>query len=89
LYAAGGDIDLRHVTVTGNTAARGAGGEEGHSWRAALKEPDGSPGNGEGGALYIDAAASVSLDPFTHKNVSSNSASTSHRNIEGAYTISP
>jgi hypothetical protein len=86
LYAAGGTIDLHQVTVTGNTAAGGAGGEEGSlGWPGR----DGSPGKGEGGGLYIRAAAAVSLDPFTLTNVSNNKATTSYPNIDGAYTIKP
>jgi hypothetical protein len=88
LYAAGATIDLHYVTATGNTAAGGAGGEEGQR-RAVFKGPDGSPGNGAGGGLYIDAAAAVCLDFFTHKNVSNNTASTSYPNIDGAFTICP
>jgi hypothetical protein len=88
LYAAGGTIDLHQVTVTGNTAAGGAGGEEGPRQGNVFKQPDGSPGKGEGGGLYIDAAAAVTLDPFTLTNVSNNTATTSNPNIEGVYTIS-
>jgi hypothetical protein len=88
LYAAGGTIDLHRVTVTGNTADGGAGGEEG-SEVAANKAADGSPGKGAGGGLYIDAAAAVTLDPFTRTHVSNNTATTGYPNIKGVYTISP
>ena len=85
MYAAGGTIDLHHVTVSGNTAASGAGGEEGNA-RTQFKLWDGWAGKGKGGGLYIDAAAAVCLDPFTQDHVHNNNASTKHPNIRGPYT---
>jgi hypothetical protein len=91
LYAAGGTIDLHNVTVTGNTAAGGAGGQGGRcgTKKSRWDGPNGSPGLGEGGGLYIDAAAAASLDAFTQSNVKKNHASTSYANIDGTYTTSP
>jgi hypothetical protein len=79
LYAAGGTIDLHHVTVTGNTADGGAAGKGGGS----------SPGSGEGGGLYIDAAAAVCLDAFTQSQFKKDHASTSDPDIHGTYTTCP
>jgi hypothetical protein len=49
----------------------------------------GSPGQGEGGGLYIDPLASVCLDAFTLANILNNTASTQDPNIHGSYTICP
>jgi hypothetical protein len=81
LYAAGGTVSLHGSTVAQNTAAGGAGG---HGPRGA---PNGTPGLGEGGGLYLDAAAAVCLDAFTQANASHNNASTSDNNIHGSYSI--
>jgi hypothetical protein len=89
LYAAGGTIDVHNVTVTGNTAAGGAGGQGGSCGLKNLDGPNGSPGLGEGGGLYIDAAAAVCLDAFTHKHVQKNHASTGYPQIYGTYTTCP
>ena len=62
----------------------GAGGEEGTA-QTIFKLPDGSPGKGDGGGLYIDAAAAVCLDAFTHSHVKSNHASTRDPEIYGTY----
>jgi hypothetical protein len=74
LYAAGGTVALSQDTVTRNAAQGGAGGA--HS---------GSPGLGEGGGLFIDPAAVVSLDAFTQANVTNNTASTKDPNIHGPW----
>jgi len=74
LYAGGGTVALSHDTVTGNAAQGGAGG--GNS---------GGPGLGEGGGLFIDPAAIVSLDAFTQANVTGNTASTKDPNIHGPW----
>jgi hypothetical protein len=81
VYTAGGTASLIGCTVTSNAANGGAGGKGGNS----------SPGVGEGGGLYIDALAAVSLDTFTKNNVMNNTASTNGsgagRNISGQYTL--
>jgi len=74
LYAGGGTVALSHDTATGNAAQGGAGG--GNS---------GGPGLGEGGGLFIDPAAIVSLDAFTQANVTGNTASTKDPNIHGPW----
>jgi hypothetical protein len=89
LYAAGGTIDVHNVTVTGNTAAGGAGGQGGSCASRDFKGSNGSPGLGEGGGLYIDAAAAVCLDAFTQSHVQKNHASTSNPDIYGTYTTCP
>jgi hypothetical protein len=75
LYAGGGTVTMRHDTVTGNAAQGGAG----------LGRHPGSPGLGEGGGLFIDPAAVVSLDAFTQANVTGNTASTKDPNIHGPW----
>ena len=60
--------------MTGNTAQGGPGGR--HS---------GSLGVGEGGGLFIDPAAVVCLDAFTHSHVTNNTASTKDPNIHGPW----
>jgi hypothetical protein len=89
LYVAAGTIDLHNDTVSGNTAAGGAGGQAGHCGTKGHRASNGSAGLGEGGGLYIDAAAAVCLDAFTQSNVQKNHASTSYRDIDGAYTTCP
>jgi hypothetical protein len=91
LYAAGGTIDLHNVTVTGNTAAGGAGGQGGRcgTKKSKFDGPNGSPGLGQGGGLYIDTAAAACLDAFTQKHAQKNHASTSYPQIYGTYTICP
>jgi hypothetical protein len=90
LYAAGGTIDLHNVTVTGNTAAGGAGGKAGSCGAGRFRRSSiSSPGLGEGGGLYIDAAAAVCLDAFTQSHVQKNHASTSNPDIYGTYTTCP
>jgi len=69
LYAGGGTLTLGNDTVTGNTA-QGSGVY---------------PGLGEGGGLYIAAAATVYLDAFTLANTVNNTASTSNNDIFGSY----
>jgi hypothetical protein len=87
LYAAGGTIDLHNVTITGNTAASGTGGKAGICGAGRFRRSsDSFSGGGEGGGLYIDAAAAVCLDAFTQSHVQKNHASTSYPNIYGAYT---
>jgi hypothetical protein len=90
LYAAGGTIDVHNVTVTNNTAAGGAGGPAGTcGLRNFTKKSKSFSGSGEGGGLYIDAAAAVCLDAFTQSHVKSNHASTSDPGIYGTYTTCP
>jgi hypothetical protein len=67
--------------VTGNAARRGAGGA---GYRDA---PNGAPGQGIGGGMYIAAEAQMELDEFTLAHVTSNTASTSNPNIFGTYAI--
>jgi plastocyanin len=74
LYAAGGSVTLRSVSVTANLAQGGAGG-------SGL--PNGKPGQGVGGGLYIEAAAFVGLDTFTKNHVKNNRAG----NIFGSYVV--
>jgi hypothetical protein len=76
LYAGGGTVALSQDTVTGNAAQGGAGGSGRHSGTAGL---------GEGGGLFIDPAAVVSLDAFTQANVTGNTASTKDPNIHGPW----
>jgi hypothetical protein len=80
LYAAGGTVSLGNTTVTHNTARGGGAGSGGHG------ASNGAPGLGEGGGLYLDAAAAVCLDAFTQANVSHNNATTSDSNIHGSYS---
>jgi hypothetical protein len=87
LYAAGGTIDLHGVTVSANTAAGGAGGQGGSCFKGSkFNGSNGSPGLGEGGGLYIDAAAAVCLDAFTQSHFKKNHASSSFPEIDGTYT---
>jgi hypothetical protein len=86
LYLAGGTIDLHNLTVTGNSALGGAGGQPGRCGLAKFRGSKGSPGLGEGGGLYIDTAAAVCLDAFTQGHVKSNHGSTSDPDIHGTYT---
>jgi hypothetical protein len=76
--AAGGTVTLRNDTVMGNSADGGKGGVHG-----------GGPGQGQGGGLFIDPLAAVSLDVFTRDHVRHNTASTSHPNIDGSYSLLP
>jgi hypothetical protein len=90
LYAAGGTLDLHNATVTGNTALGGAGGQGGSCGSSQKRHgSNGSPGMGEGGGLYIDAAAAVCLDAFTQRHVQKNHVSTSDHDIHGTYTTCP
>jgi hypothetical protein len=75
LYAAGGAVSLHGTTVNHNTAKAGNG-------------PGGS-GLGEGGGLYLEAAASVCLDAFTQANITHNSASSYGHDVFGSYTTCP
>jgi hypothetical protein len=79
LYVAAGSVSLFSTTVDHNTAKGGHAGDG----------PLSSDGLGQGGGLYIQALASVSLDAFTQANVTHNSASTSNPDIFGSYTTSP
>jgi len=81
IYVAGGTATLSNNTVDRNSATGGAGGKGSNSLNL-----NGSPGLGEGGGLYIDAAALVFLDAFTQANVTQNKASTSNNDIYGSYT---
>jgi hypothetical protein len=83
LYAAGGTVSLDSSTVTHNTARGGGAGSGGHG------ATPGAPGLGEGGGLYLTAAAAVCLDAFTQANVSHNNASTSDNDVHGPYTTCP
>jgi hypothetical protein len=78
LYAAGGTVELHTTSVTGNSALGGAGGQGG------LKGKDGKPGQGQGGGLYVDAAA-VCPDAFTQAHVTGNFASSRDPNIHGQW----
>jgi hypothetical protein len=89
VYMAGGSVDLHNLTVTGNTAAGGAGGQGGSCGKNRFRGSNGSPGLGEGGGLYIDPAAAVCLDAFTQSHVQKNYASKSSANIYGTYTTCP
>ena len=53
---------------------------------AGKGQSGGTDGEGNGGGLYLAAAASVCLDAFTQANVNHNSASTSDPDIYGSYT---
>ncbi|MBI1915942.1 MAG: hypothetical protein HYS12_14585 [Planctomycetes bacterium] len=75
LYAAGGTVSLLHTTVTHNSAKGGSGGSNGNA--------KASDGVGQGGGLYLAAAASVCLDVFTQANVKDNSPD----DIFGLYTV--
>jgi hypothetical protein len=81
LYAAGGTVALHSTTVTQNDAEGGAGGT------GARKRLDGKPGQGFGGGLDIDGAASVGLDAFTKDHVLDNTATAGKYNIAGAYKV--
>jgi hypothetical protein len=77
IYASGGDITLLQTSVTGNAAQGGTAGSH-HAYH-------GVDGLGEGGGLYVDPAATVSLDAYTVANVIHNKASTSNDDILGSY----
>ena len=79
LYVGGGTVTLRDDSVTKNAAVGGEGG----SSRLQV----GAVGLGEGGGIYIDAAATVYLDAFTVANVIHNKASTSNNGILGGYIL--
>jgi hypothetical protein len=68
-------VTLRSTTADHNTA-KGGHGQYGD-------------GVGQGGGLYLAAAASVCLDAFTQAHVKNNSASTSDPDIFGSYTTCP
>jgi hypothetical protein len=89
LYAAGGTIELHNVSVTGNRALGGAGGQGGSCGLGKYRGSKGPPGQGEGGGLYIDAAAAVCMDALTQSHVQKNHASTSYPDIYGTYTTCP
>jgi hypothetical protein len=91
LYAGGGTIDVHSTTFTGNSALGGAGGQGGScGFKGKFGTGSkGSPGQGVGGGLYIDAAAAVCLDAFTQSQVKKNHASTSDNEIYGTYTTCP
>jgi hypothetical protein len=74
LCAGGGTISLFYDTVEFNTASGGSGNVN---------------GQGEGGGLYIDTHATLSLDAFTLANVINNTASTSNNDIFGSYILVP
>jgi hypothetical protein len=76
VYIAGGTATLTHSTMTANNARAGLG-------------IYGTKAVGEGGGLYIDPAATVSLDAFTVANILNNTASTADPDIHGSYTTMP
>jgi hypothetical protein len=75
LYISGGTLSLQNSTVTRNVAKGGIGGNDPNT-----RTFDGA---GQGGGLYLAAAASVSLDAFTFANVKNNSPD----DIFGSYTV--
>jgi hypothetical protein len=75
LYAAGGTVSLHNTTLDHNTAKGGSG--------------PGGAGVGQGGGLYLTAAASVCLDAFTQAHFVRNQASTSDPDVHGPYTTCP
>lgn len=83
LYAAGGTISLRGVSVTANSAEGGEGGQAGGG-KFGQPGPDGL---GIGGGLYIESDALVVLDAFTLSHFKRNKASTSDPDIAGPYTL--
>jgi hypothetical protein len=80
LSSTAGTATLLGNIVSGNAARRGLGGD---GYRDA---PNGLPGGGYGGGIYI-ANAQVGLDEFTVAHVAGNTASTSDPNISGPYEI--
>jgi hypothetical protein len=78
LDVSGGTVKLTLTTPFANNAVGGLGGTG-----------NGIAGLGEGGGLYIDPAATVSLDAFTLANILNNTASTSDPNIHGSYSLLP
>jgi hypothetical protein len=75
VYVAGGTATLTNTTVTSNSAKTFPG--------------YGGGGLYEGGGLYIDPAATVSLDAFTVANIFNNIAWTSNNDIFGSYNPIP
>jgi hypothetical protein len=71
LHAAGGAVTLLNDSVIGNAASGGG--------------PPLIAGVGEGGGLFIDPAAVVCLDSYTHAHVTNNTASTQDPNIHGPW----
>jgi hypothetical protein len=80
LYAAGGIITVLNSEVTQNSASGGQGGN-------GVQSPNGAPGQGIGGGLYIDPLAAVSLDAFTVNHTRRNKASTTDNDIYGSHTL--
>jgi hypothetical protein len=66
--------------VITNSANGGAGGRG---------SSNGDSGVGEGGGLYISAAAFVEIDAFTQSNFKKNHASTDSFEIFGSYSTYP
>jgi hypothetical protein len=75
MYVAGGTVNLLNTSMSNDAAT---GGKKGGGGASA--------GLGEGGGLYIDVLASVSLDAFTVANIINNIASTTYPNIYGSYS---
>ena len=75
IYVSAGSVTLTGASVSANAAVGGAGG---------LAIRPGSPGLGEGGGVFIDPAALVYLDAFTHDHTSGNSAA-SDPDIHGTW----
>jgi hypothetical protein len=77
LYVAGGAVSLHAVTTTSNHAQGGSGG-------AGVKgAPDGAPGHGKGGGIFLAPEVFAELDGFSVTNTRKNSASTADANISG------
>jgi hypothetical protein len=81
LYIHSGTVTLASSSVTQKGAFGGAGGSGG---TGKYKGAVGTSGLGEGGGIYIDPVALVSLDQFTQTNVKRNHASTRDPDIAGA-----
>jgi hypothetical protein len=84
MLAAGGNVTLRNVSMTANLAQGGAGGVG--SLTRNGKQQVAKSGQGVGGGLYFDAAASAGLDAFTKSHVTLNTASTGKADIFGRYS---
>jgi hypothetical protein len=82
-------VSLSGTTADHNAALGGAGGQGGNGRPARFGGPNGTPGLGEGGGVYVDPTASVSLDAFTVAHLKNNTASTSDPDVFGSFTTSP
>ncbi|HKB04975.1 MAG TPA: hypothetical protein VKD90_22320 [Gemmataceae bacterium] len=83
VYVAASAVTIRTTTVTHNIAQGGRGGQGGGG------SPNGGPGQGIGGGLFIDPTGIFGMDAYTVSHVKSNHASTSDNDVRGTYAVIP